>query len=314
MAPRTSWKGHLRLSLVSVPVKAYTAADSSAEVRLNQLHEECNSRVKYKKVCPEHGELQSADIVSGYEYAKDQYVIIKPEEIAKLRKQPDKSVHIEGFFPQEQLDPRFHAGKTYYLLPDGVAGDKPYALLHDGMASAGVHGIARAVLSGREQLVLLRPMGRMIALSVLQWSAGVKDPAEFEKEYDGADLTDEERALTQTLISASLIDALDPANYRDGYAESLKELIQAKVEGKEIVDAPQAEEPAILNLMDALKRSVAEAQAAGADASAANSKANSKASAKTKKAAASAKKASPKRKSAPSTTGKKKASRKKKSG
>jgi len=277
MAPRTSWKGHLRLSLVSVPVRAFTANDTSSDVRLNQLHEECNARVKYKKVCPEHGELQSSEIVSGYEYTKDQYVIVRPDELARLRRQPDKSVQIEGFFRQEELDPRYHAGKTYYLLPDGVAGEKPYALLHEGMVAGGVHAIARAVISGREQLVMVRPMGRMLALSVLQWGAAVKDPDEFESELGDQELTADEKGLTQTLISASLLDEFDPASYTDGYAQQLKELIRLKVEGKEIVEAPQADEPAILNLMDALKRSVAAAQAnASAPAGAATAQAPSK--------------------------------------
>jgi len=283
MAPRTSWKGYLKLSLVSVPVRAFTANNTSAEIRLNQLHEECNSRVKYKKVCPEHGELQSSDIVSGYEYAKDQYVIVKPEEVAKLRKQADKSVHIEGFVKTEDIDPRYFAGKTYYLLPDGVAGSRPYALLHDGMASGDVAAIARAVLSGREQLVLLRTMGRMLALSVLHWDAQVKDVEEFADEVEELELADEEKALTQTLIQASYKEDFDPAAYKDTYADELKQLIQAKVDGEEIVEAPQSEEPQIINLMDALKKSVAQANLGGGDggAGAAASKKKKKAASKT---------------------------------
>ena len=133
MAPRTSWKGYLKLSLVSVPVRAFPANNTGEEVRLNQLHEDCNARVKYQKVCPEHGELKQAEIVSGYQYAKDQYVVIDTQELTKLRQQSDKSIRIDGFISPDEIDPLYHAGKNYYLLPDGVAGDKPYALLHKGM-------------------------------------------------------------------------------------------------------------------------------------------------------------------------------------
>ena len=179
MAPRTSWKGFIKLSLVSVPVKAFTANNTSEDVRLNQLHQDCNQRVKYKKVCPEHGELASADIVSGYEYTKGQYVIIEPDELSKLRKESDKSINIDGFIKAGSVDPLFYSGKTYYLLPDGVAGDKPYALLHRGMVDDDVHAIAQIIIAGREQLVLLRPMDSMILMTVLQHEKKVKDAGQF---------------------------------------------------------------------------------------------------------------------------------------
>ncbi len=120
MAPRTSWKGYLKLSLVSVPVKAFTANNTAEAIRLNQLHKGCNSRVKYQKVCPEHGELAATDIVSGYEYVKDQYVVIDPQELSLLRPESDKSVQIDGFISPSAIDPIYYSGKTYYLLPDGA--------------------------------------------------------------------------------------------------------------------------------------------------------------------------------------------------
>ena len=149
MAPRTSWKGFLKLSLVSVPVKAFTANNTTEEIRLNQLHADCHNRVRYKKVCPEHGELSADEIVSGYEYAKDSYVIIDTEDLAKLRTTSDKAVHIDGFVSLDEIDASFLAGRTYYLTPDGAAGNRPYALLVRGMEDAGVVAIAQVVLSGR---------------------------------------------------------------------------------------------------------------------------------------------------------------------
>ncbi|HET8691288.1 MAG TPA: Ku protein, partial [Steroidobacteraceae bacterium] len=169
MAPRTSWKGFLRLSLVSVPVKAYTANNPEEEIRLNQLHQACNGRVRYKKVCETHGELRAEDIVSGYEYAKDQYVVIDDEELQKVRAKSDKSVAIDGFVSPDAIDPVYVAGRTYYLLPDGPAGNRPYALLARGMADANVVAIAQVVLSGREQLVMVRPQDGMLVMTVLNY-------------------------------------------------------------------------------------------------------------------------------------------------
>lgn len=305
MAPRTSWKGFLKLSLISIPVKAYTANETAESIRLNQLHKDCHQRVKYKKVCPEHGELQTKDIVSGYEFARDEYVVIDTAEIAKLRPEGDKSVKIHGFLPADAVDSVYQAGKTYYLMPDGVAGDKPYALLHKGMVDRGVVALANVVISGKEQLVLVRPFGDLIAVAVLHVHARVKDPAPFEKTLPDLEVAAEELGLVETLIEASTLRDFDYAAYKDEYVDRLRELVRLKVEGAEVVQAPDAEEPKILDLMEALKKSVAEAQAAGGTAPkqatagkrvAASKPARKKASAK--KAAAPKKKAASRKKPA----------------
>ena len=258
MAPRTSWKGFLKLSLVSVPVKAYTANNTDEEIRLNQLHGECHGRVRYKKVCEAHGELKSEDIVSGYEYTKDQYVVIEEEELAKVRKQSDRSVAIDGFVAPDKIDPVYLAGKTYYLLPDGVAGNRPYALLVRGMVEANVVAVAQVVLSGREQLVMLRPQDGMLVMSVLNYPKKVRAATPYREELPEEKPSASELALANTLIGASTLAEFDFQTYRDAYVENLTKLIQMKVAGQEIVKATDAEEPKILNLMDALKKSVAE--------------------------------------------------------
>jgi DNA end-binding protein Ku len=272
MAPRTSWKGFLKLSLISVPVKAFTGNNTEEEVHLNQLHKDCHQRVRYKKVCPEHGELKQTEIVSGYEYAKDQYVVIDPQELMRLRPESDKSVRIDGFVRADAIDERFLAGRTYYLLPDGVAGAKPYALLAKGMADKGVVAVAQIVISGKEQLVKLHPVDDLLALSVLHVAKRVKAPKEFRSELSSQEMSKEELKLTNTLIEASTIEEFEFESYDDAYVQKLTELIQLKVDGKEVVAAPSPEEPKILNLMDALKKSVAEAQAGAAHKMAASTK------------------------------------------
>ena len=261
VASRSSWKGFLRLSLVSIPVKAFTAHDTGEDVRLNQLHKDCHNRIRYQKVCPEHGEVPADQIVSGYEYAKDQYVVIDPGELAKLRSESDKTVGIEGFVKTEQIDPLYFAGRTYYLLPDGVAGTKPYALLHRGMVEADVVGVAQVVLFGREQLVCLRAIGNLLAMTVLTYAEKIKPVSDFDDELKEQKMSNEERALASTLIDASVLEDFDLKRWSDPYNGRLTKVIEMKVEGKEVVEVPHADEPKIINLMDALKRSVAQAQA-----------------------------------------------------
>jgi len=290
MAPRTSWKGFLKLSLVSVPVKAFTANNTSEEVRLNQLHDGCHNRVRYKKVCPEHGELKANEIVSGYEYSKDQYVVIDPEEVQKLRSISDRSINIDGFVSPDDVDPVYFAGKAYYLMPDGAAGGKPYALLLRGMVDANVIGIAQVVLSGREQLVMIRPVENMLVMTVLSYAKRVRAIDEFTREIGQQKMTKEELALADTLIKASIIDGFDIERYKDEYVEKLQKLIQMKIDGEEIVQVPDVEEPKIINLMDALKKSVAEAQLGGRKKMAPSEKAVGKKKAAAKKPAVRRKK------------------------
>lgn len=258
---RTSWKGFLKLSLVSVPVKAFTVNDSSAEVRLNQLHKDCNSRVKYQKICPEHGELKSDNIVSGYEHQKDQYVVVEPDDIDKLRTKSDRAVGIDGFIPLDAIDNRYYAGKAHYLMPDGIAGERPYQLLREGMEKNGVCAIAQVVMSGREQLVVVRVVDRMLVMFGLHYPNKVRKIDDYQNEIEEIEFKDEEVALTDTLIGASKIAEFNFDSYTDTYVSKLKKLIEMKIAGQEIVQAPDHEEPKILNLMDALKKSVAEAQA-----------------------------------------------------
>ncbi|HET7838129.1 MAG TPA: Ku protein [Rectinemataceae bacterium] len=263
MAAHASWKGFLKLSLVSVPVKAYTAAASGNEITLHQLHARTHARIQYKKFAPEVGEVSGDEIVKGYEYDKGQYVIIDDEELDKLRTESDKSIRIDGFIPPEALSPVYLGGKTYFLTPDGPVGQKPYRLLREGMEENKVCGIAEVVISQKEQVVLIQSIDGLLAMTVLNRKDEVKSASAFKDELTDPEATEAERSLADTLIKASIIKDFDFSRYKDEYKDKLTKLIQLKIEGKEVVQVHDPEEPKILNLMEALKRSVAEAQAAG---------------------------------------------------
>jgi DNA end-binding protein Ku len=258
--PRSSWKGYLKLSLVSVPVRGYTANIAASEIRLHQLHSECHSRIKYQKTCPIHGEVPKDEIVSGYEYAKGEYVIIEPEEIAKLRGERERAVTIDAVVSQHTIDPVYFTDKCYYLTPDGAIGQKPFALIQKCLADEELQAVGRVVLFGREELVLVRPVEHVLAMTALKYESEVAHADILDEEVEKTDLSRDELNLTKKLLDAFEKPKFSIAAYKDHYVEELRKIIEAKVEGKELVTPPAAEEPRVINLMDALKKSVAAAK------------------------------------------------------
>jgi DNA end-binding protein Ku len=263
--PRSSWKGHIRLSLVTIPVKAYTANAAGKEIHLNQLHDECKSRIRYQKTCPQHGEVGNDEIVMGYEFAKDQYVVVDAEELEDLRTESDRAINIDAFAHPQDIDQLHFSGKSYFLTPDGPIGQKPYALLLRAMQDDGLCCVAQVVMHGREQLVLLRPLEKLICMSILAYEDQVRKPAEFEDEVGQANFSPVELDLTKKLIEATTAEEFNLGKYENVYYEKLKQLIEAKIEGRQIVAPPDEQPQQVINLMDALKASVAQAQETAAD-------------------------------------------------
>jgi DNA end-binding protein Ku len=257
MAARSTWKGYLKLSLVSIPVKAYSVSSSEGSpIRLNQLHAECKSRIKNVKTCPIHGEVSSDQIVSGYEFAKDQYVLIDLAEMSKLRSEDQKAITIKEFIAPDALDPVYWNGSTLFLVPDGPIGQRPYALLHAGLIERKRYAIAQVVWHGKECVVLIRPMGGLLAMCILSYAHEISSPATLEPELVKTEMVPDEVKLVHMLIDAVTPAEFDFTKYKDVYTAKLTELIEMKVAGKEIVAAPQQEHTHVINLMDALKQSV----------------------------------------------------------
>jgi DNA end-binding protein Ku len=264
MAPRPTWKGYLKVSLVSVPVRAYVGSgDGGSPVRFNQLHKDCHSRIKYVKTCPLHGEVSQDEIVSGYEYEKGQYVVIEPEELDRLRAPGERAIDVDAFVPPETVHPTFLTGKTYYLTPDGQVAQKPYQLIATAMREEKLEAIARMVITSREHVVRLRAVDGLLAADVLEYATQVKDPGQFKEDVVDVSLSPQERKLTKQLIGSMVDEDLDLAQYTDHYAEEVLKLIEARVRGEEFVAPPATEEPHVVNLMDALKRSIDRADTKG---------------------------------------------------
>ncbi|HEX5446731.1 MAG TPA: Ku protein [Pirellulales bacterium] len=254
---RPSWRGYLRLSLVAVPIEAYpAAAPGKGEVHLNQLHEECHSRIRYKKFCPIHGEVPNDEIVQGYEYAKDQYVVIEPSEREAFRTKSERAMNIDRFVPLDSVDPFYFSGRNYYLLPDGASGEKPYRVLGQAMADEECCAVGQIVFSGREEVALVRPVETVLTMSLLNYASQLKPLSDFSGEVADDRARADELKLARTLIQQTTSAEANLEQYRDTYTEQFKAAIEAKVEGREVVMPAAEEEAPIVNLMDALRNSL----------------------------------------------------------
>jgi DNA end-binding protein Ku len=253
---RSSWSGLLRISLVAIPVKAYPAVSStSASPHFHLLHAGCGQRIGYQKHCPCHGLVDT--IVRGYEYAPGQHVLVEPEELDKLRPARDKALVLEQFISIDEINPTFLAGRSLYLVPDGAAAQHPYGVFAEALKQAGKGALARVVLSGNRQLVMVRPAGKVLAMDVLHYPAQVRRAAAWEPDLAPGVATPAEQELAAQLIALSSAP-LDWARYRDTSAEELTALLQAKIADQP--PAAPADEPVlVLQLLDALKQSVAAA-------------------------------------------------------
>ena len=255
---RPSWSGLLRFSLVAVPVKAYPAVSTASTTHFNQLHVDCGQRIRYEKHCPQHGTVDAAAIVRGFPYAPDQYVVIEPEELEKLRPAKEKALVLEQFVAAGQVEPTFFAGRSLFLLPDGLAAQHPYGVLAEALEERGKWGLGRVVLSGHRHLVLIRPARQLLTVDVLHYPAQVRSAQTREAEIRPSTATAEERQLAGMLIDAAS-GTPDWARYRDTTAEELAALVEAKVANRPLA-APTDEPMAVLQLLDALKQSVAAVQ------------------------------------------------------
>jgi DNA end-binding protein Ku len=261
MATRSSWKGYLRLSLVTVPVEGVNAASPVAEsgVPLHQLHSTCLSRIRYQKVCPIHGEVPNDEIVLGYERSKGEYAVVDKAEVNEIKSGGDRSISIDAFVSPDQIDPLVFEGRSYYLLPEGEVARKPYAVLAKAIAAEKCYGIGRGFFWGRDRLVLIRSLGETLCMEMLHFDSELAERANIPQEMHLPEVTKEELRLASKLIEASTVKHLDLAKYDDTTTQKLKELVASK-DVEQPAEAPDDErQPPVVNLMDALKRSVAKA-------------------------------------------------------
>ena len=260
----------MSFGLVNIPVGLAPATKPAArqsDVSFRLLHRECGTPIKQKRWCPVHErDVESDELVKGWEVAKGQYLMVEDADLEAIEnRDTSRSIEISRFVRLEEVDPVYY-DRTYFLVPAGAeAQRRPYVLLLEAMKDAGVAALGRFVLAGKEKLCLIRPMGEALALETLFVHEDVKDHAEIDEAVAGSEVKKPELDLAKQII-ASLAAPFDANELKSEYRESLRELLEAKLEGHEI-EVPVAEEPAqVVDLMEALKASVAAASTKQSDA------------------------------------------------
>jgi len=254
MAGRASWKGYLKLSLVSCPVKLYPATSSTAgKISFNLLHKDTLNRVQQKYHDPELGEIDRADLVKGYQFEKDRYVVVTSEELDEIEIESSKTVDIDGFVDAGEIDP-IYLDSTYYLAPDGPIAEETFAVILEAMKRAGKVAVARIVLSGRERLVTIQPIEDGFRLCTLRSAKEVREPASALDKLN-AKISDDMLGMAEMIIAQKPM-SFAPEAFEDRYEEALLALVKSKISGGQPVIAKAPERGNVVNLMDALRRSI----------------------------------------------------------
>ncbi len=254
MAARPTWKGYIKVSLVTIPVRVYPATESSATISFNQLHAECRTRIQQKKWCPHcEREITSAEVVKGYEFEKGHWVVVDEEDIAKVRTESTKIINLVQFARDDAIDPMY-VDKSYYLAPEGPMAADAYAVMRDGMQ--GKAGIGKVAIHGREYLVAIKPHKQGLVMYTLHHAAEIRtiDQIDELREVRGK-VNAAEMKLARQVIE-SIEGDLNLADYKDEYQQGLRALIDAKVAGQEIVAPVEEAPPKVVDLMEALRKSL----------------------------------------------------------
>jgi DNA end-binding protein Ku len=291
MAPRAYWTGHLRLSLVNIPVRLYPATTSERAIAFHQIHQPSGKRIRYQKVAPGVGPVENEEITKGYEYEKGKYVLIDQQEIDDLKLESKQTIELVRFVDEEAIDIRYFE-TPYYLMPDGDMADEAYVIVQKALKDTGKIGVGQFILRGRANLVAIKPFGKGLMLEVLRHANEIRAAEPVFKEIAEVKVDKEALDLAKELIKRKT-GKFEPEQFKDDYSEAVWELINAKLEDRapEIVtELPGTAK--VINIMDALKKSVQQGKGAAGGKTAAKRGATARSNGK--KAA----KGAPKRKSA----------------
>lgn len=269
MPARAYWTGQIRLALVSIPVQLFTATKAAARVSFNQIHKPTGKRIRYEKVVPGVGAVDTDEIVRGYEVEKGKYVLFDDEEIEDVKLEAKRTIDLVQFVDEDEIDPVYFE-KPLYVAPDDddVAGEA-YVVLRDAMKETGKVGLGQLVVRGKSSIVCLRPHGKGLAIETLRYADEVQKADQFYDDVPEVEPEEELKSMAEELIKRK-VKSFDPKLFKDPYDVALRELIQAKLEDRppEEIDVPEVGAQ-VINLMDALKKSMS---AEGAKSGAAKSR------------------------------------------
>jgi DNA end-binding protein Ku len=265
LGTRPMWSGNMRLALVSVPVKIYPATRAGAHISFHQVHKPSGKRVRYQKVVPGIGPVDTDEIVKGFELEKGRYVLIDPDEIEALKLETKKTLDLVQFVRQGEIDPIWF-DRPYYVVPDGEMAEEAYGVLRDALRSSSRLGLGQFVMRGREYVAAIKPCGNGMLLETLRFADEVRTSAPFFASVDDIEPDEELLNLAQELIDRKSAP-FDPRRFVDQYTQAVRELIDAHAKRKKPVSVGEEEAPSggakVIDLVEALKRSVKSAERSG---------------------------------------------------
>jgi DNA end-binding protein Ku len=255
--PRAYWKGYLRLSLVSIGVELYAATASAEATALHQIHKPSGKRVHYEKVVPGIGPIETSDIVKGFEIDDDSYVVLEPEELEEIKLESSRAIELAQFVDRAEIDPRYFE-KPYYVVPEGDVSTEGFIVIREALTSTGKVGLGKLTMRGRENLVAAMPFGKGLVLETLRYPNELRAADPVFADIPDLKVDNEMIELATELIRRKS-RPFDPTQFRDAYAEALKQLVERKRAGRAIITTGEEErrEPGkVVNLIEALKKSV----------------------------------------------------------
>jgi DNA end-binding protein Ku len=256
MAPRANWKGFLRLSLVTCPVALYPATSDSEKISFNQINRNTGHRIKYTKVDADTGEeVYNDDIMKGYKVDTDTYIEVSKDELENIALESTRTIDINEFVPKADIDPRYLI-RPYYLVPDGKVGHDAFAVIRETIRSMDMVAIGRVVLTSREHIIALEPLDNGLMGTLLRYPYEVRDEKEYFDEIQDVKITKDMLDLAKHIVTQKAAD-FEPEKFEDHYEAALADLINAKRNGKTIGPKPRPRGENVVDLMDALKKSLA---------------------------------------------------------
>jgi DNA end-binding protein Ku len=262
MAPRANWKGYLKLSLVSCGVALFPATTTRERVRFNIINRKTGHRVRYEVVDAETGEeVPQEDRVKGYKVGGDQYVLLEEEELDEVALETTHTIEIDSFVSRKEVD-EIYLDESYYIVPNDKVGYEAFAVIRDAMRAKGLAGLARVVLYRRERLLMLQPRGKGLVATLLRYKNEVRDEDDYFDDIPDMKIPKDMLELAEHMLGTKKAK-FDPSKFEDRYEDALKELIAAKQAGRKPPTAPPPQPSNVINLMDALRRSVREDRGGG---------------------------------------------------
>jgi DNA end-binding protein Ku len=256
MKPRSIWTGHIRISLLTIPIRVYTALNEADRITFNQLHKDCHQRLKQQLVCPVHGKVEREQVVKGYEIERDRFVVLEASDMEAAKLETTHTIELVQFIRAKELNPIF-LDVPYFVGPDGPVSLEAYAVLREALRKTNYLALGQVVLGGREKLIAIKPVDKGLLMTTLRYPAEIRQAELYFDDLTGVKVEDAQIALARQLIENKAAE-FNPKAFTDRYQAALLDTIKAKLNDAQPVQVKPAAVGQVINLLDALKQSLAD--------------------------------------------------------